>query len=256
MHRLIRCGGLFLLLLALIVPTFAGDGKKDGDEKKEVKKKSSDEPEKKGKAEPKEKSPSVGTVFDAKLTQMDTDSTRDFTVQITHKYQEVNADVQRQLAQQQQQLAQHQAQLKRARNANDRQQAQQNVNNVLNQIAQSQRNLYKVKEVSKEYKLRATDEMKVRVLYPAPEYDEKGVLKKFTEKELKARKGPGNLPGYAAELDALRTGQMVRIYLARAPVPVKGAPTKAKKITEEDEPGLVNRPEVAIILILGESQQK
>jgi hypothetical protein len=264
MVRIIRCGGLFLVLLALIVPTFAGDEKKedpkkkDGDQKKEAKKINVDEPDKKGKIEPKEKEKPLvwGVVFDGKLTQLDANASKDFTVQLTSKVNEPNLDSQRTLARQQQQLAQYQVQLKRARNNNERQQAQRNINNVMSQLAQTQQKLFKVKEVKTDYKLRAADDMKVRLLYPAPEYDDKGNLKKFSDKDLKAMKGPGNLPGFTAELDALRTGQMVRIYVARPATPAKGVPTKAKKIDEVEDLGSQSRHEVVMVLILGEPQQK
>src|SRR5438552_1472193 len=103
-----------------------------------------------------------GVHFSGKLTQMDPNSTKDFTVQVTTKVAELNQgtvnrmqDLQRQLLQQQQAAA-------TARNLQQRQQALNQQQNILNQMAQAKRDLYKYKDVSQDYKLRAAENVKVR----------------------------------------------------------------------------------------------
>src|SRR5207244_3200625 len=77
-------------------------------------------------------------------------------------------------------------------------------------------NLYQVKEIKKDIELRAADEMKVRVLNPPVDYDDKGRPKKYTAKELKELKGPDtSLPGYAGDLESLRPNQVVKVYLKK-----------------------------------------
>jgi hypothetical protein len=63
--------------------------------------------------------------------------------------------------------------------------------------------------------LQFADDVKVRTTRPPKKYDDKGHVLKSTPAELKALKGSGNLPGYAASPDDLRPGQTVAVTLGR-----------------------------------------
>lgn len=73
-----------------------------------------------------------------------------------------------------------------------------------------------LKDDTQKVEIRLVDDFKVRLAQPPVDYDEKGNPKRYTAKELRELKGPGNLPGYPGEFESLRTDQVVRVYLARA----------------------------------------
>src|SRR5262249_14741595 len=98
----------------------------------------------------------------------------------------------------------------------------------------------------KDLDLRFAANCKFRSMYPPVEYDAKGRLKKWTQKELAALKGNSKLRGYPIELDSVRAGQTVDIYLAKK-IDV-GASPKGKKKTDDDDIG-VGRPEAVMIVI-------
>jgi hypothetical protein len=278
MHNLIRLAGLLILGLALIVPSFAGeekkakgdevgkakgDAKKDdfGDDIKEDKKNPKKTPKKTSPKKEEKKTSTARANFMGKLTQMDANSQRDFTVQVT--VYEPNPDGFNRVAQLQNQLLQQQQQFLRLgpRDFQGRQNTANAIRNTQFEIvkAQQPQNLYKPKHV--DVKLRATDDMKVRWNYPPPDYDDKGNLKKYTKDELKALRGDEGLPGYKGEMDALRQGQMVAVYLLQKNAlkglnTGKGPPKGGKKITEDDEVGLRDRHEVKMIMILSEPKQQ
>jgi hypothetical protein len=267
--------GLWTMLvsMALLLPSLAQDNKeparkeaqnKEVEKKEPAKEEAKDpkekpEPKKADKADPKPPEEKVvwGSELFGKLKEMDANSQKDFTIQLTYKLQEPNLDAQRQLVQQKNQLAQQQAQLaqhtfnlKRARTPDEARQVQQQLFNIkqqmastLNSLAQTQRNLYRVKELQKDVPVRAVDNIKVRSLYPPVVYDDKGQLKAWNAKELAALKGGSRLPGYPAEYEILRPGQMVRVYLA------KQAPAEKAKKKFEDEDDLPSRPEVVMIVV-------
>lgn len=98
--------------------------------------------------------------------------------------------------------------------------------------------------------LQAADDMKVRMLFPPVEYDEKGRPKKYTKKELDDLKGPDKkLPGYPAEFDNLKPEQTVEVYLAKT----KTAPRPKGK--DKDATGETPRPQVVMIVIQFEPQK-
>jgi hypothetical protein len=93
--------------------------------------------------------------------------------------------------------------------------------------AKGGRQPFKIKSSRKDFDLRAIEEVKVRVLKPPVEYDDKGNIKKHTAKELKELKGKDpKLPGYTADWDQLVDGQTVKVYLK---------PRKKKPATEKDK---------------------
>jgi len=238
MLRLVRCGGLFLLLVAFVVPTFAGDPvKKEGGETKPQEKD-------KKKAEIKEKF-SYGSKFLGKVTQVDTAGTnRDFTLQVTTKVQEINQGAQQALARDQQSLLNHQREFAQAKTVQGRQQAQQRIQQTLASIAKHQSELYKVKDVNKDYKFRPAENVIFRTLYPEPQYNDKGELVTPTKEELKALKGKHqDLPGYEATAEVLRGNAQAAVYTPR---------TKAKdlKKTTDDDPVLTDRQEVILVIVI------
>ena len=103
--------------------------------------------------------------------------------------------------------------------------------------------------------LAAADDLKVRVLYPPPTTDERGNPKKYTAKELKALKGPGNEWGYTADFDSLKPGQTVRFYL-KWPKPAAKQPPRKPNTTKETEPAEAVKPVIATIHILGQPAQQ
>jgi hypothetical protein len=248
MRRFVRCGGLILLLVAFIVPTFAGGAfqkevgeptKKDGDDPKDKKDKK--------KAEIKEKF-SYGVKFMGKVTAVDTNGTnRDFTLQVSNKVQEIDTGVQQQLLQQQQQLANHQREYLQARTVQGKQQAQQRMQQSQNQIAQTMQRLYKVKDVTKDFKFRPAENVIYRTLYAEPEYDDKGDLKKLTKEDLDRLKGKHkDLPGYEATADILRVNANAAVYTPKAKV----QPKELKKKTDDDDPVVTDRQEVILVIIV------
>jgi hypothetical protein len=248
MRRLVYCGGLLILGLAFVVPSFAGDQKKD------VKKKDDPPPVKKD--EPTEKLNWKNLAWaDGKLTQLDPNSLRDFTLKVTVKVR--NPDAERHLNDLQRRLARQQGDFNRTRDPNQKANIARDIQRTQLEIAKAQQDVLKGKEQHKDVQLRAVENVKVRMVYPPPDYDDKGNLKKYTAKELEALKGKEGLPGYTAEFDSLRKGQQVRVWLARkaGAAPIKGGTTKGKKIEELDDIG-TGRPEVAMIMILQEPTGK
>jgi hypothetical protein len=117
--------------------------------------------------------------------------------------------------------------------------------------------------------VRAVDGIKVRSLYPPQAFDDRGNIKKWTAKQLVKLKGKSRLPGYPSDMDALKIGQTVEVYLAKTTPPIKtGPPTKlaakskeakAKpKFNDEDDAVALpkNQPEVVMIVILAEPTQQ
>jgi hypothetical protein len=244
-------------------------GKDDADVKDEVKKtdkttkkeKEKDEDLEK-KAEKKEKLV-YGANFTAKLKEMDANSQKDFTLEM--KIPVPNPQGIQDLANAQNSWAQRQAQIQQAffQNKNFQQRAR-DLFNLQQQIQRDyprlQANTMKLE--SKDFKVRAADNIRVRAIAPPLDYDDKGNVKKYTKKELEALKGPDKkLPGYTAEYEALHAGQIVHVYLAKNEAnPVKGKGAKAGggiKLNPDDDAGIgEHRPQVVMIVILAEPKDR
>jgi len=261
MQRLLRCGGLFLLLLALVVPAFATSQEK-GDETK-VKK--GDDPKKKEKF-------TYGQKFVGKVTQVDA-TTKNFTLKMTFK--EINPDAQRHIATEQQSY------LTEIQRANTTKNAQTRANHLQN-AARHQKNMLNwqakmYKDSHRDAKFQPAEKVIYRVLTPEPEYDDKGNLKAFSKKELELLRYPPNireklnvdtkkltkeeladldvlkgvyadLPGYFAEADALRANLDVAVY---TPKGATGGTTKKKKLDDDD---VVVGDRQTVILIIIQNQ--
>jgi hypothetical protein len=131
---------------------------------------------------------------------------------------------------QQQMLLQYQQQLMRT----PPWQRQQVLLQMLIQLRNSQGAGVEVRQIPVD--LQAADEMKVRTLVLPPKYDDKGKITRYSNQELKEMRGNSNLPGYAAEMDSLHTGQTVVVYLAKPKAPPKPAAKKEKNDLEDDKP--------------------
>jgi hypothetical protein len=157
-------------------------------------------------------------------------------IQVTFRVPKLNAG-------QVQALQNAQVQLAQAKNVQD-------VINARNAIAQAQANLYTFESVQKDYELQAADDIKVRAANPPAQFDDKGRIKRYTQKELKELKGNDKLPGYPAEFSDLRQEQIVQVTLVRK----KGAPRTPVKRGKDVDPDLLNDflPQMSLIVIVAE----
>jgi hypothetical protein len=212
--------------------------------------------EKGDKAEKGEKKPRLvhGPVFMGKLKEMDSNSQKNFTVEI--QIPVPSPEGQKALLQAQAGWAQRQAQLLRTADPRQRyQQAMQLQADIAKETPRLQAGLVKLQPL--DVQLRAADNIRVRTAFPPFDYDEKGRPKVYTRKELKEMKGPENLPGFTAEYEALRAGQMVQVFLVKNQPDPGGKKGKARpkaKINLDDDPELARerRLEVIMIVILAE----
>jgi hypothetical protein len=117
---------------------------------------------------------------------------------------------------------------------------------------------FRVSQITRDFELQPSDDMKVRLLQPPADFDVKGRPKKYTAKELKDMKGSDpKLPGYAADFDSLKPDQVVKVYLAAKKDAHKStahARVKAKGKDAEDAPA-PEKPEITMIVILGEPKK-
>lgn len=175
---------------------------------------------------------------------------RTLTLKITHRYLEPNASA----IQNQQNLVRRQYDIMRNPNPFDR---QQQMAQLMRDVANNQRNLYTPKEVHKEVPLQSAENVQVRSKQPPLAFDDKGNPRKYTDKELKEMKGEGNLPGYQSDWDQLRTGQLVTITVARKKdaAPAGG---KGKDLDKDLEKKLLDteKPYATLILIVGDPPSK
>ena len=81
------------------------------------------------------------------------------------------------------------------------------------ELAKRKNNIYTTKPLE----VRAAEDVKIRSLMPPVEFDDLGFQKKWTKKELEERKDKTGLPGFDVDLDALKSGQYVEIYLTKKP---------------------------------------
>lgn len=250
MYWFSRCFGI-LTIAVLILPSWAQDEKKNKDEKKVKKSIFADKDKKTAAKEPKDKEEKVsfGQAVTGKMKTIDANSQKDFTIELhlpdpmkIYNFQVWNV-------QQKASLAQQQAGIATAGDVNTRNQRvvqyQQSLAQYNVAAAQRQRDLTSPKD----FDLRASNDIKVRSSFPPQEYDDKGNMKRWTTKDLLALKKGSKLPGYPAEYDTLKPGQVVTVYLAKALPAAKG---KAKGLKVEDPADVAagNRPEVVMIVVV------
>jgi hypothetical protein len=100
----------------------------------------------------------------------------------------------------------------------------------------------------------STDDVKVRQAEPPPTYDDKGNIKKRTEKELKELKGDpkdpdSKLPGYPAQWSDVKQGAYVKVTLVKK----KEVHHEGPKPKDADpDPLGDNMPQASLILILAD----
>ena len=97
--------------------------------------------------------------------------------------------------------------------------------------------------------------MKVRTMFPPLEFDLKGNVKRWTQKEIATARAGSKLPGLPAQFDALKAGQVVDLYVAKTPVKKTAAKDKKKNLDDDlDDPSL--KPEVLMVVVIVEAQSR
>jgi hypothetical protein len=198
-------------------------------------------------AEPEKKKPEEkvqhGPVIRTKILSMKPDSAHELTVEMT-----VPDPVQ--MAQNNMWMAQQMASIQQERNPRNYVMRMQQF-----QMQMAQRQAQGVGFKKEPAEVRATEECKVRIMYPPTQYDDAGNIKKWTNKELTKLKGNSKLPGYPADFDMLKGGQLVDIYLAKPQAASRdktsGAANKKKKDEDPPDPAM-QRPDVVMIVIIAE----
>jgi hypothetical protein len=134
------------------------------------------------------------------------------------------------------------------------------IQNTLAQIAVQQAAVARGVEQKSEKMFDAAEDAKVRVAEPPIEFDDKGARKKYTQAQLKEKKGPGNHWGYPGTFDQLAKGQNVKLFLGLKKSTVEAMKKKKKPVTRpktkpkdaDDEPSDENTPVVFMIYILAD----
>ena len=119
------------------------------------------------------------------------------------------------------------------------------MNQMQKQAAQgtSQNSPFKVVNDYKDFELPVSDKVVVRKLNLGLEYDNEGNIIQRTKEEIAKLKGKDpKVPGFAAKLEDLKTGQLVHLYL--------NPPPKAEKDQKDEGVGNTPRPTVRMIVIL------
>jgi hypothetical protein len=116
--------------------------------------------------------------------------------------------------------------------------------NIQLDIARNQANLWMYREEKQKIEMQLADDLKVRTLQLPLEYDDKGKVRRLTEKEKKELRGDDpNLPGYNSDFESLKQDQIVEIYLDKSKEPAK---PKAK---DKDEAAPSQKP-IAIMIVI------
>jgi hypothetical protein len=238
--RQLFLGCSLLVCAALVCSTLPADEKKTDkttdstDQQTEPRTEKKDKTTAKKSKEKKEKF-DYGLKFDGKVTKVE-GSSMNFTVQVPYSYN----DPQR-VAENQTHYTRRMLEIGRERNPQSRAQQLADL-----QMDMQRRAANAVVNKTKDVDLEANDKTKVRIQNPPAEFDDKGKAKKLSKAELKKLKGPDStLPGYTAEFEQLRVGQLVTIYLPKQ----KKEKTKAKG---EDVDMPPERPHPVLILIVAD----
>jgi hypothetical protein len=225
-----RCSpwGVALLVFAFVVGSGLAQDKKDAVAKDAAAKDAAKKDDAK-KDDPKTPAPKVPDKKEAEnkllktqlisgeLVHIETNK-QAFRIKVTYQYSEPNQGAIQAYAKAQQDYA-------LARDINAR-------NNALRAMMQHQANLYTTKSTSKEYGIEAAENMKVRLPAPKTEFDDMGNLKKFTAKELAAKRGPDKM--FDGEFTDLTTGQIVQVTILVPKAPAK--PVKKDDLTLQEDP--------------------
>lgn len=119
-------------------------------------------------------------------------------------------------------------------------------------------NQYKKKlNEARQVEVKPGENIVVRTANPPIEYDAKGNLKRWTTREIAALKGASRLPGFPAQFDSVRPGQIVDLYVAKVATGKRTArDPKEKKMEDEEELTDYPRPEVLMIVVLIEAPMR
>ena len=167
-----------------------------------------------------------------------------------------NREVQ-QLVRDQQRIEQTQGEIARARNRGEYQRLVRQLAGEMERMQAQALKLqlkeggdYAVKKDYKEIDFHTADDVKVRLMNPPVQFDDKGNPKQYTKDELKAMKGKdSDLPGYETTLDKLTVGDTVKVTLATPKADKKDAD---KDADPKPDPEAKKGHAVTMILILSE----
>jgi hypothetical protein len=225
------------------------------DEKKDPEKK--DDEKKKPESKKVEKEKLVyAAKFQTKIVSANAENGREFTIEVQEIDQKKVYDMNVWKAQRMGQLGQQAAQISTQKDPKARLTSmatyQRDMATYNIEVAKRSANL----TTGKNMEVKASENAKVRITFPPVEFDDNGFQKKWTKKELEARRDKTGLPGYPADFDAIKSGQYIEIYLAKAaPAPAK-TPAKKRAPDDDDPPVVTTRQEYVMIVILSEPQQK
>ena len=266
--------GFLAVILILLPSSPAQDAKKDVDKtdkkkdetKKDLDKKSdAKDPEKKEeKKEPEKKKAPEKLVYGAKLVtriQGFKGESREYTIEVQELDPNKVFALKKWTAERSVQLAQQQFNAASQTDMNTRiqqlQQYQQDVFNFKKEVAQRSSQL----TTAKRMEIRAAENAKVRVMTPPLEFDDAGFPKKWTKKELTElrEKNPLHLsqgdsravlaPGFPAEFDAIKQGQVVEVYMTKV-TPM----AKKKKGPDDDDPPAMKGNEFVLMVVVQEGK--
>lgn len=231
------------------------DGKKDDAKKDEPEKKG---PEKKKEKKPIEKMPAHGQVIRTKIISANGQSNREFTIELQEVDPKKVFDLNVWQTQQTNSLAQQQINIAKI-SPKDFQGRVNALNNYNRAMANYQIDLAKRSTqiyTAKPVEVRAHEDAKVRTLFLPVQFDDQGFPKKWTEKEKKEFRGDTQIPGYPSDFDAIKSGQIIDLYMVKkAPAPKEKDAPKKKKASDDDPPPMVMAtPEFIVIVIIAEGK--
>jgi hypothetical protein len=193
------------------------------------------------------------------------DSERKFTVNVT--YQKLQLKPGQNLGRSNQNLQQQYNRIVQLQNQvmhpNRRQNpaaAMQQLQNAIVQLqiqsAGAQANKFQVVKATQKVNFHASENLKVRIKDLPKQFDEKGKIKRYSQKELSERKGKDkSLPGFESSPEALRVGQVVQVTLRPIKKPKAALADrveekgKAKGKVKEKDPS-ERKLQVSLIVIL------
>jgi hypothetical protein len=126
------------------------------------------------------------------------------------------------------------------------------------QMMQARSQLVTYQSEQKEYELEATDECKIRLAQPPPQFDDKGRIKRYTPAELRALKGDDpKLPGYSGEFGSLRQDQIVQVTLVRKKDAARPRPGPRPQGKEGEVDLLAEHlPQMSMVVVVHEPKDK
>jgi hypothetical protein len=113
----------------------------------------------------------------------------------------------------------------------------------------------------KTVEMKAAEGMKVRLMNPPLQFDDQGNIKRYTTKQLAALRGKSKWPGYyPGDMDMLKAGQVVEVYVSKSSIPpptkTKGAPKRKADLEAEAAAAATTKPEVVLIVVIQEPYPK